>query len=803
MKVLEKVSGRSWTSFSVLGLVLPLALTACGGGGGGGSGGPGPEPQPPPPTATLKAADDSVIGVLASGFEQPIAVLGNDGDPNAMLQCVSETTRGGQVSLSADGKRALYAPANGFTGTDRFAYRVMGQNGGVQQAVVAVRVDADERTFFEPEEPLPPEQQIASIEGDPPLDPVIGGKAGHDYATTSVLPIGRTVVFAPKPPLVHDNDRKSPLDGIDVHRVELRRGTSYDVRVQYPTRSYDAFSVDGLSPSLELLDFDANRVALAIADLKPTRALRDIRPRRTEDHYVLIWSDYFPNGDIPADADDRYYVTVVVRDDYTGTTDTTGVAGGLYPLRAALEQPGDTDWFRVDLDGGEQYYFSAAGQPTGLMLDLRDASGAVVARDDGHGNVTFTAPGTATATYFVVVASSSAATGAYELTSDGGDVPGTVETYASLTIGEPVIGRLKRRTDVDWFAVTLEAGHHYVATVTGHPSESDWIADPRVRVHDAYGEPLLVKRTRFGGVCGGTCETKAQLLFTAPYSGRYFVSASTYDGDTRDGTAREGIFETDIAERATGRTLGDDFSDDAETVGYANTRFLLKGVIDQSGDVDWFRLYVDAGETYVVHVDAAGSNGSLGAADVRLLDANGQEIERAAADGNGTLTLDFRPPFSGDVYVAVSGAGGATGGYTLRRDRGDTPSSARTWGRIGFNGVEHGEIYYVADLDDYRVVLDAEHTYEILMEPDAEALVGAIGGGKVTLRGADYAPLNDATAGGARLTIAAGTAYDFRPADHGYESGTFFLSLDGDRFSGGAYRLSIRDLSAPESCVSL
>ncbi len=57
----------------------------------------------------------------------------------------ASTFQGGTVTLGANG--VLYTPKNGFTGTDRFDYRLVGSFGGTNQTTVTVGVGANARAF--------------------------------------------------------------------------------------------------------------------------------------------------------------------------------------------------------------------------------------------------------------------------------------------------------------------------------------------------------------------------------------------------------------------------------------------------------------------------------------------------------------------------------------------------------------------------------------------------------------------------------------------------------------------------------
>jgi Ca2+-binding RTX toxin-like protein len=94
----------------------------------------------------------------------------------------------------------------------------------------------------------------------------------------------------------------------------------------------------------------------------------------------------------------------------------------------------------------------------------------------------------------------------------------------------------------------------------------------------------------------------------------------------------------------------------------------LGGVIQVTGDADWFPVQLQAGATYLFELRGAGSgNGTLSDPYLQVLNDIGNVVG-ANDDGGGGLDarLEFTAATDGTFFVAAMGLAGATGTYTLR-----------------------------------------------------------------------------------------------------------------------------------------
>ncbi len=99
----------------------------------------------------------------------------------------------------------------------------------------------------------------------------------------------------------------------------------------------------------------------------------------------------------------------------------------------------------------------------------------------------------------------------------------------------------------------------------------------------------------------------------------------------------------------------------------------VQGYINFSGDQDWYRIQLTAGQTYTFRLDGFG-RGALPDAYIRLYNAAGVQI--AADDDSGPLqnsSLTFTATTSGTFYIAAGAYGSNTGQYLLTANTGTTP----------------------------------------------------------------------------------------------------------------------------------
>ena len=114
----------------------------------------------------------------------------------------------------------------------------------------------------------------------------------------------------------------------------------------------------------------------------------------------------------------------------------------------------------------------------------------------------------------------------------------TARPFGQLAVGGSVTAALQQAGDRDWFAVHLQAGDTYTINLTGQRGGGGTLADPFLRLHDAFGTVLASN----DDIVDGT-NPDSQIVFTAPTTGAFYVNAGAFV-DGYAGTYRVSITQT-------------------------------------------------------------------------------------------------------------------------------------------------------------------------------------------------------------------------------------------------------------------
>ena len=439
-----------------------------------------------------------------------------------------------------------------------------------------------------------------------------------------------------------------------------------------------------------------------------------------------VESSDWHNGGVP------YQLSVVTgEDDYADHRDTTASVAVGGSLTGAIDYPGDVDWVAVTLPPGSLYEFKVEGVaangkatlPDPHFTDLLYAAGGefggvvrfrgmrsavwrwsqhdvgkpvdVVNTDDmgwhrppasrlffpGYENI-----------YFIGVTSAENRegvldTGAYRVSVS--IVPQDPEgddnsTTSTLTVdGGAVEAHIDSGGDVDWFAVQLEASRNYMLGVSVHCPYTDcgWASgtDLEVKLVDANGKAVLPPG--LGSDDGIYDESHEGVQIEA--SGTYYLVVRTgfnfhWSGQKLKYNAWASLLPDDEA------------TDDIHTTAVLPpaVKQSKRGEIQYPGDVDWYRVTVQAGwsHTFTAVYNPAHRVTYYGAEVTPshrvdgLFDSTGAPVydnvyfydkrgikQKAYAhtkrDRHSWRELVFEPDADGVYYVAVSGS---LGPYQVR-----------------------------------------------------------------------------------------------------------------------------------------
>jgi hypothetical protein len=380
------------------------------------------------------------------------------------------------------------------------------------------------------------------------------------------------------------------------------------------------------------------------------------------------------------------------------------------PINETIDFPADSDWFPIELCAGQTYRFDLEGADTGHgtladpLLELHDREGHLFAIDDdggtGRNSSLFFTPGE-NGTFFLAANEFADRTGGYRLTAElvtlSDDIPDQNNTDAVLASnGEPRVSAIDFPGDSDWFRIEqLVAGQTYQFQVVGTAGQGALI-DPVLELRDETGSIVAFNDD------GPGVGLNSLLIFTPAVSGEFLLAASGFADTTGNYQVTADLLERDVP--------GNVETPDTLRVGEANP-----GTIQFPYDSDWFRIRLEAGETY--RFDLVGSEGSLPGVFVDLFDANGNLVALGSSVGG---VLVFAPGTSGTFFVAVTDYVGEMKpvAYAVRAalfepPLGDVPGNTTTTIGLESDGTQQGStIDFPTDSDWFQIELEADQVYQ-------------------------------------------------------------------------------------------
>jgi len=490
-------------------------------------------------------------------------------------------------------------------------------------------------------------------------------------------------------------------------------------------------------------------------------------------------------------------------DDHPDTVDTSGTVAVDGSVIGTLEEANDNDWFRVELFAGREYIIDLKGAPTsdGTLSDpylrgIHSSDGTLLtssSNDDGgtglNSQLTFTPD--ADGVYFIAAGGYASSTGTYTLAvADNGssdDFSADISTTGSIPASGITTGAIEEAGDNDWFGADLIAGHTYRVALTGSYSGGGTLGDPFIRgIHDSAGTQLPGSTNDDGG--GGL---DSLMEFTATSTGRHFVAAGAYGDST--GTYTVAVEDLGAA---------DDFGEDTSTTGSVSVDGSITGNIEESGDLDWFLVSLEAGREY--HFDLEGAPTGMGTLPDTFLrgiyDSSGALIPGTSNDDGGTglnSLVDFTPTSAGSYFVSVGAYSSNQGTYTLSVSTDpvatdDFSSDSSTTGSVTLGGSATGDIETADDQDWFSVSLTAGRVYQVDLEGTATS------GG--TLSDPFFRGLYDSS--GALVSGTGnddgGTGLNSQISFTATSTGTFFLAAGAYGSNTGTYKVSIADIGGTD-----
>ena len=208
------------------------------------------------------------------------------------------------------------------------------------------------------------------------------------------------------------------------------------------------------------------------------------------------------------------------------------------------------------------------------------------------------------------------------------------------------MGELDYMFDFDYFAFQTEKDRKYRITVN-HES----LGSSSVTLYDPDGITRGRWKSRIREASG------PQIQWVAPSSDEYYFAVQNFGGKTGGYT----LTITPVA------SIEDDHGDAIATATSISLRQVVHGAVDDDFDYDYFQFQAVEGKSYRVEIDL----GTLEYYHRHLYTADGvphdawYEFWDDGVRASFTETGEWTPSSSGTFYLAVDGAWGSVGTYTV------------------------------------------------------------------------------------------------------------------------------------------
>jgi len=286
--------------------------------------------------------------------------------------------------------------------------------------------------------------------------------------------------------------------------------------------------------------------------------------------------------------------------------------------------------------------------------------------------------------------------------------------FGSAEVDTPTFGSIETEGDRDRFDITLQAGVVYHISLEGLPTGGGTLANPEI----------IGVFNSAGALVPGSSDNNSGVDTNALVEGLFVDEDGIYQIEVADAQDTN-VGDYTLAVESAG--FLDDFLPGVSS-GFGNVPIggTATGELETSGDIDGFRVTLQANTTYEINILGKDSNnGTLVDPDLfgvfETNDLTGSPITSVqtlntqfAGDDS---TSYFSPQIQGEYFIGVQDTFGGTGTYTVSVNnigvRDDYAADIDTTGSIDPGGSATGRIDFAQDNDWFEVSLTANRLYEI------------------------------------------------------------------------------------------
>ena len=233
-----------------------------------------------------------------------------------------------------------------------------------------------------------------------------------------------------------------------------------------------------------------------------------------------------------------------------------------------------------------------------------------------------------------------------EFSDDHGDEATDATTVA---VGQVVDGMLDYMFDFDYFQFNAEEGQLYQMGV-----DHESLRYTSITVYDPDGQTQEFQKWK----ARRRTPSGPEILWVAPGSGEYYFAVQNFGGENGPYT----LVITAVEDAA------DDHGDNLATATGISLDETVEGTVDSDFDFDYFRFEAVEGRAYLIDVTGE----TLQTIHVRLYTSDGAAPEnwyenqyRDDSSWGDRAFIEWTPLSSGEYYLAIDGAFGNVGTYTL------------------------------------------------------------------------------------------------------------------------------------------